>query len=168
MATLTLGLLASAASADDLAPFAVDVKEWPRQSVAEVGCALEKLGHRDPVFNCSLVNYKSDNDPCDGPRYYEGPVFPEALLPRVHPRATRLDLSFEHGKLQMMSLTLEGDHTPAQVWTALGMAGRTEEQFHTERVMTWSVESGAGKTYATAIGFDHMGAGDVDCSKGKK
>ncbi len=50
---------------------------------------------------------------------------------------------------------------------APGMPDRTEAQFHTQRVMTWSVQSGAGKTSVMAIGFDHMGAGDVDCSKGK-
>ena len=164
-----LWLSMSFAVAQDLAPFKVDLKDWPRRSVGDIGCALEKLGHRDPVFNCSLRNYRSYDNPCgDGKRYYEGPVVPAALLPRVHPRATGLALSFEHGDLQGLLLTLEGEYSPAQVWTALGLPGRTEAAFTTQYGVAWSVDSGGGRTSVSLQGFDHMGAGDVDCSKGKK
>jgi hypothetical protein len=166
--TVCLWLSMSCAFAQGLAPFKVDVKSWPRQSVGKIGCALEKLGHRDPVFNCSLKNYKSYDNPCgDTRRYHEGPVFPKALLPRVHPRAVALDLTFEHGDLQWLLLTLQGEFSPAQVWTALGLPDRTEAQFHTQYGMPWSVEARAGKTSVSLQGFDHMGAGDVDCSKEK-
>lgn len=85
----------------------------------------------------------------------------------MHPRAIGLDLTFEHGGLQWLLLTLQGEYGPAQVWTALGLPGRTEAQFHTQYGMSWSVTSGSGKTVVSLQGFDHMGAGDVDCSKKK-
>ncbi len=86
-----------------------DVTTWPRASVREFGCFLEKqFGHKDKKFNCLLKTYVNKGDPCLNTEvYYEGPQFPNALAKKIDPIIDSVDLIWEHGKLQSLALTLD-------------------------------------------------------------
>ncbi len=165
----------------------VNVLAWPRMSSSEFGCYMEQtLGHQDKRFNCSLKNYENQGDPCTNTdAYYEGPILPANLATRVHPLAREIELSWEHGELQQVTVTLEGTLSEAEVRNAFELPLATNHpspetaQRLPENVMDAQVEyplepinSSPGKlpgtpspglTSIVLTGFDHMGAGDVDC-----
>lgn len=176
-----LGLLlafSGQAPAAELQAPNLNVLAWPRMSSGELGCYLEQtLGHRDPRFNCALSHYQAPTDPChDTDRYDEGPAFPPRLASRVHPLATDVELTWEHGQLQQLTLTLKGTLDAAQVRRAFGLpdteGSATPEDGLPENIMSAQIESSPaslpgegsqGSTSITLTGFEHMGAGDVEC-----
>jgi hypothetical protein len=176
IAAIALGLSLSVAHAADLAQANFSLRAWPRMTSPAFGCWMEKaLGHRDAKFNCDLKNLENIGDPCtDTDPYYEGPKFPEALVTRVHPLATRIDVDFEHGDLRMIIVELAGEFSDQQVRKALGLPDEQERVQEFVRpsdparplIMSMDVHScGPGITCLMIQAFDHMGAGDVDCGK---
>lgn len=166
-------LLAIAGSAQGAALVAptLNVLAWPRMAPDAFGCYLEKnLGQRDPRFNCALQGYQNQGDPCHNPEAYnEGPAFPEQLASRVHPLATAVDLSWEHGALQQVTVTLRGTLSETQVRQAFNLphAASASAAKLPDNIMAAYVEAASpaqGLTSVTLLGFDHMGAGDVECS----
>jgi hypothetical protein len=157
-----LWLSLSVAHAADLPPFSIDLLSWPRASPADIGCRMEKLlGHRDARFNCDLKNYESSGDPCKNTTaYYEGPKFPRELAVRVHSLATGVNLAFEHGALQSITVWLHGDFSEQQVLQALGLRAAADRG---DNIMSIRIRPTATGTTLGIDGFDHMGAGDVDC-----
>lgn len=163
------------ALAADLPPASVDVLAWPRLSSSVFGCYMEKtLGHRDPRFNCALKGYDNQGDPCTNPTAYEeGPDFPARLAARVHPLAKDVELSWEHGELQQVTIVLQGMFDEVEVRKAFKLPRaeaytltEAEQGALPENIMDTSVQADPsnGLTSVTLTGFDHMGAGDVDCS----
>ena len=171
----------------DLAPASVNVLVWPRMSSSEFDCYMEKtLGHRDKRFNCALKGYKNQGDPCNKTdAYVEGPAFPASLAARIHPLATQVQLSWEHGELQQVTLLLKGTFSEVEVRNAFKlpraegyMLSEAEQWSLPGNIMNFdvqyeSVDSSPGKrpgdrssglTSVMLTGFDHMGAGDVDCN----
>ena len=168
---LVLLAMAGQAQGAALAAPTLNVLAWPRMAPDAFGCYLEKnLGLRDPRFNCALQGYQNQGDPCSNPEAYaEGPAFPAQLASRVHPLATAVDLSWEHGELQQVTLTLRGTLNQAQVRQAFDLpnAGSASTAKLPDNIMAADVESSSpteGLTSVTLLGFDHMGAGDVECS----
>ena len=160
----TLALSLSDAQAADLPPATVNILDWPRMPSAAFGCFMEKtLGHRDPRFNCNLKSAKP-GDPCiDTNAYYAGPTFPPSLATRVHPLASDIDLDFEHADLRMVSIKLTGKFSDAEVRTAFGLPG---DAARPQNIMSISVhDCSLVSTCLTLQGFEHIGAGDVDCRK---
>ncbi|WP_213941329.1 hypothetical protein [Pseudomonas sp. dw_612] len=164
----------------------VDVLAWPRMSSSEFGCYMEQsLGHRDKRFNCSLMGYENQGDPCSNvDTYTEGPELPASLAARIHPLATQVQLSWEHGELQQVTLLLKGTLNEAEVRNAFKLPraeayllSETELGTLPENIMDTSVQyestqdspgtgpsdSSSGVTSVMLTGFDHMGAGDVEC-----
>ncbi|HIH2747507.1 hypothetical protein L3V59_20765 [Burkholderia aenigmatica] len=166
----------------------VDVRAWPRTSSPVFGCMLERtFGYRDKRFNCSLKQYRNTGDACKNTTaYYEGPAFPDRLAARVHPLATKVDLDWEQGRLQMVTVTLKGTWNEADVRNAFGLPrddARTPTKAELRKapgnLMDTSVQypssptddslglrpsnPARGTTAVMLYGFDHMGAGDVDC-----
>lgn len=147
-------------------------------SSTEFGCRMEKmLGHRDTRFNCALNGYRNRGDICKTPdAYYEGPAFPDALASAVHPLATHVELSWEHGNLQAASLTLTGTWSEASVRRAFGLPRASvgkltvaEHKAHAwpANLMDSEVQlSTPGETVVTLTGFDHMGGADMGCGVG--
>ncbi|MBK7963339.1 MAG: hypothetical protein IPK04_20405 [Bdellovibrionales bacterium] len=86
-----------------------DFTTWPRAHVKEFGCFLEKeFGYKDKKFNCSLKQYTNKGDPCKNTaEYNEGPEFPKALAGKVNAKIESIDLAWEHGDLQNVSITLK-------------------------------------------------------------
>ncbi|VWB27678.1 hypothetical protein BLA23254_01173 [Burkholderia lata] len=170
----------------------VDVRAWPRKSSPAFGCMLERtFGYRDKRFNCSLKTYRNTGDACKNTKaYYEGPAFPDRLAASVHPLATKVDLDWEQGRLQMVTVTLKGTWNEADVRKAFGLpraegSKLTETELRSEpgNLMDTSVQypsdpineslakrpsnPARGTTAVMLYGFDHMGGGDVDCGGGE-
>ena len=174
MAMAPLGA-AGAVENSTLAAPSVDVLAWPRMSSPAFGCYMEKaLKHRDARFNCSLKGYRNQGDVCQKPdAYEEGPAFPASLASAVHPQATRVELSWEHGDLQAVSITLKGTWSEADVRRAFHLPRAAafqlsvaEQKAHAwpQNIMDTDVQYPTpGETAVTLTGFDHTGAGDVGC-----
>jgi len=170
----------------------VDVRAWPRMTSPKFGCYVETaFGYRDRRFNCTLKKYRNTGDACKNTKaYYEGPAFPDRLATSVHPLATKVDLDWEHGDLQMVTVTLKGTWNEVDVRNAFGLPraeGRklTEAELRTQpdNLMDTSVQypsspldeslakrpsnPARGTTAVMLYGFDHMGAGDGDCGGGE-
>ncbi|MBN3738790.1 MULTISPECIES: hypothetical protein [Burkholderia] len=171
---------------------AVDIRAWPRMASPAFGCYVETtFGYRDKRFNCALKKYRNAGDACKNTKaYYEGPAFPDRLAASVHPLATKVDLDWEHGNLQMVTVTLKGTWNEAEVRKAFGLpraegSKLTEAELRSQpgNVMDTSVQypsaalderlakrpsdPARGTTAVMLNGFDHMGAGDADCSGGE-
>jgi len=176
LATSPVGAAQTARGAALAAP-RIDVLSWPRMSPADFGCTMEKtLSHRDSRFNCALKGYRNRGDICKTPdTYYEGPAFPDGLATAVHPLATHVELSWEHGNLQAVSITLKGTWSEAQVRQAFKLPRAAASQLTVAEqkahawpgnIMDTDVQFPTqGETAVTLIGFDHMGAADVGCGE---
>jgi hypothetical protein len=170
----------------------VDVRAWPRMTSPKFGCYVETtFGYRDKRFNCALKKYRNTGDACKNTTaYYEGPAFPDRLAASVHPLATKVELDWEQGRLQMVTVTLKGTWNEADVRKAFGLpraegSKLTEAELRTEpgNLMDTSVQypsapldqslakrpstPARGTTAVMLYGFDHMGGGDVDCGGGE-
>lgn len=141
-----------------------DLASWPRRKADELGCLVEgQLGHRDARFNCALKGYKNAGDPCrNTDAYYEGPSIPDETAGKAHAWIEKIDLHWEHGDLQAMDLRLRRPATEAQVRELLGLKGSGLPP----NILSLHVEAcGKDETCVAVTGFDHMGAGDVDCGE---
>lgn len=164
LAAMAAALSMSAGHAADLPPAAMNILDWPRMASPAFGCLMEKtLGHRDPRFNCGLKSVKA-GDPCvDTENYYAGPMFPPALATRIHSFARDVSVEFEHGAVRTVSVTLKGKFSKSDVLKAFGL---TDDGKRPPNIMSVSVQDcSLDGTCLLLAGFDHLGAGDVDCSK---
>ncbi|MDN7911052.1 hypothetical protein [Burkholderia cepacia] len=192
VAAVPLLAAANPSSGTSLPKPAVDVRAWPRMTSPKFGCYVEStFGYRDKRFNCALKKYRNTGDACGNTKaYYEGPMFPDRLAAGVHPLATKVELDWEHGDLQMVTVTLKGTWNEADVRKAFGLP-RAEARKLTDaelrsapgNLMDTSVQypsspldeslakrpsnPARGTTAVMLYGFDHMGAGDADCGGGE-
>ena len=175
---LMLCLPVTKASGTELAPASINVLTWPRMSVSDFGCFMEKnLDNRDKRFNCALKGYKNKRDACSNTRAYdEGPAFPKALAAKVHPFATDVELHWEHGDLQQVVITLKGTFSEQEARRAFRLPVASAYKLDAahihadvpENVIDTDVQHpGGDQTVVMITGFDHMGAGDVGCSGGE-
>ncbi|MBZ5789148.1 hypothetical protein K8353_03425 [Burkholderia contaminans] len=192
VAAVPLLAAANPSSGTPLPKPTVDVRTWPRMTSPKFGCYVETtFGYRDKRFNCALKKYRNTGDACGNTKVYnEGPAFPDRLAASVHPLATKVELDWEHGDLQMVTVTLKGTWNEADVRKAFGLPraeGRklTEAELHSapDNLMDTSVQypsapldeslakrpsnPARGTTAVMLYGFDHMGAGDADCGGGE-
>lgn len=133
-----------------------DFTTWPRAHVSEFGCFLEKeFGHKDKKFNCSQKKYINKGDPCKNTEeYYEGPEISQALSTKVDPKIESIHLSWEHGDLQNVSITLKRKYSEKELRESFKLPHGASIQ-----------ECSKINTCIVLNGFDHMGAGDVDCGE---
>jgi hypothetical protein len=136
--------------------------------VTEFGCFLEKVfGTRDPCFNCSLKGYVNRGDPCRNTRaYHEGPAFPRAQASKVHPLVSEIHLAWEHGDLQEVQVTLTRrlSEPEARKAFALPQGGKLPAY-----VTLISIQQCSNRATCILVqGFDHIGAGEVDCGEPSK
>jgi hypothetical protein len=137
----------------------VDILSWPQMAADEFGCMMEQtFGHRDERFNSSLTDYENKGSACYGTdEYYEGPEFPKHLVRKVHPKLESISLSWEGGMLQCAWLIFDKDFTEAEILSA----------FHINpdelpgNIMDISLNDGE----LSLLGFEHSGAGDMDCGE---
>ena len=142
-----------------------DIVTWPRAGAAELGCFLEKaFGAKDRRFNCTLKGYVNRGDPCKNTKaYYEGPVFPAGKAGEVNPLAREIRLAWEHGDLQEVQVTLVKRLGEEEVRKAFKLpASKTKTlPAHVTRISIQ--QCGKDATCILVEGFDHIGAGEVDC-----
>jgi hypothetical protein len=145
-------------------PTREDLLSWPRTRADVFGCFLEKsFGVRDIRFNCSLKGYVNNGDPCKNPDAYdEGPAFPAGKESLIDSAVSSVSLSWEHGELQSVSLELKKKMTPARVRKLFRLPEKMDGT--RENVLSVDIQDcGKNSTCLEIQGFDHMGAGDVDC-----
>jgi hypothetical protein len=147
---------------------------WARESPIEISCMLEsQFGYVDSVFKCDNKFYVNKGDPCKNTReYYEGLQIPSNLVAKIHPLFKAITLSFEHGDLQDISIEFNDSISIDQVKQLFNLP--TDKELYPENVMY--IEYGENVTapnkpkdpaytrWLNIIGFDHIGAGDVDCN----
>lgn len=131
-----------------------DIATWPKASVTEFGCFLEKdFSYKDERFNCSLKNYKNKGDPCLSTTvYYEGPKVPREVAKKINSKIESMDLIWEKGRLQSVALTLDAKYSEKEVRKLFELPAKAQIS-----------DCSAKNTCVTLVGFEHMGAGDVDC-----
>lgn len=138
--------------------------DWPRMRADRFGCFMEReLGVRDKRFNCSTKGYENKGDPCKNTEaYYEGPALPDSVLDKLDPGLTTVELAWEHGELQAATLTFDGVLTQAEAFERAGLPPTGQPL--PQNVQSAKVEAcSKATTCLTLTGFDHQGAGDVEC-----
>jgi len=122
----------------------------------------QSLGHREPKFNCSLKKFKPVDNPCVS-AYYDGVEFPPALVAKVHPLLSNIELTWEHGQLQSVSLDFKKGVDANSLRKTFGL-DRTSA--YPKNIMSADIQDCSRDSVCLLIqGFDHMGAGDVECDK---
>jgi hypothetical protein len=121
---------------------------------------LERHGQRDPAFNCTSPKAPT-GDPCrDTDSYDRGPKFPEALVAKVSPTIAAIQVEWEHGDLQSLALHFKPEVTREAIERAFAVAAGPERH---SNVMSADIQGGSSLLLQMQ-GFDHMGAGDVECA----
>ena len=89
-----------------------------------------------------------------------GRSFRRLSAPQIHPLATDVGLDFEGGRLRAVTIILHGQFDEATVEQAFGLS----DDALPPNILSVSVQAcSADATCLQIEGFDHMGAGDVDC-----
>lgn len=143
-----------------------NILTWPRATAPELGCLLEKaFATKDRRFNCSLKGYVNRGDPCKRVKiYHEGPAFPQAKAREVNALAREIHLAWEHGDLQEVQVTLVKRLTEEEVRKAFALPKKLPP--HITRISIQQCSKVA--TCLLVQGFDHMGAGEVECPPARK
>ena len=146
----------------------VDILKWPRMKADELGCLFEReLGSSDERFNCALKGYVIKRDPCsaDG-SYNEGPKLKETANTRIHPLVSDIDLNWEGGKLQALSITMKGSLTLDELKDALRLPEQLSYPKSHPNITDISIQKcGEAKMCVVIQGFEHIGAADIECQK---
>jgi hypothetical protein len=138
------------------------VLAWFKMNPAEFGCYLQKtFGVRDKKWNCDIKEFKAGGDPCKNTAaYYVGPKFPKKLIKKLSARLSGLQMSWEHGALQNISLDFDSKVAEADARRLFGLpaTGAPAEFSYIEM-------QDCSKDHSCLIieKFEHMGAGEADC-----
>lgn len=146
---------------------------WARKTPVEIGCMLEnEFSYRDTIFNCNYKNYVNNGDPCKNTdEYYEGINFPVELASKVNSLIENINLKFEHGNLQEISITFKESLLKNEIKQMFDLPV-TRQDFpdnvmniqYGENVLSNEKPINPNYTkWLTITVFEHMGAGDVDC-----
>jgi hypothetical protein len=149
-----------------------NVLTWPRAPVDKFGCMLERdFETRDAKFNCSLRNYMHVSNVCDPDSpYYEGPEFPAGKASKVLEQFEDVRVAHEHGEVQSVTVVLKQRLTQTAIRALLGLPASPRAALP-PNIVSIDIQGcrpdGASQICNVALiqGFDHMGAGDVDCGE---
>lgn len=148
-----------AKTAETEVPVEVDILSWPQMAVNDFGCMMEQtFGHRDERFNCDLKSYENKGNPCyNTDEYYEGPLFPQHIAKKVHPRLETIVLSWEGGRLQNLWLIFDQEFTEAEILNAFDI--------RPDKLPNNIYNLNLNGDHISLSGFEHMGAGEIDCDE---
>jgi len=147
---------------------------WARKTPVEIGCMLEKeFSYRDSVFNCDYKNYVNKGDPCKKTdEYYEGLKFPIEWASKIDRSIKDITFDFEHGNLREITIMFQDSLLKNQIIQKFNLPlartnfpdnimdiGYGENIFSKEKPINQNYTK-----WLTITGFEHMGAGDVDCN----
>jgi hypothetical protein len=141
----------------------VAVLDWFKMNPAQFGCYLQKtFGVRDRKWNCNLRKPIATGDPCENTKsYYAGPEFPQQLVKKINPRLDGVHLAWEHGKQQAVALLFTSKVAEAE---ARAMFGLPQTGVPPNLMSVDHQDCSPNSTCLLIQMFDHMGAGEVDCS----
>jgi len=148
-----------------------NVLTWPRAPVDKFGCMLEReFDTRHPRFNCSLRNYVNRGDACAiTDAYYEGPQFPADKVEKVLPQIERVEIANERGQVQAVTVILKQRQTQTAIRALLGLPSpRAALPANISSIDIQGCRPDGASQICNVVliqGFDHMGAGDVDCGE---
>jgi hypothetical protein len=139
---------------------------WPRMRAHEFGCLMQtRHGVRDARWGCARPDPGPQGDPCGDPRaYYDGPAFPAPAASTVAPSVEEIRLSWEHRDLQSVGVVLRGDLAESEARRRLGLPPAGARLPPNVQGITVQ-RCGTGRTCVDLVGFDHLGAGEVDCPR---
>ncbi len=140
----------------------VDLSTWPRMSAVDFGCMMEKrFGHKDKRYHCGSAP-PPDANPCTDPGGWgAGPAFPADKASAVGADVDSVSLDWEHGDLQAVNVTLNKGVPLARARGALGLP---DDAHKPSNVQSVSVQQCSRDQVCVILeGFEHMGAGDLDC-----
>ena len=141
---------------------ATTVLAWFKMNPAEFGCHLQKtFGVRDKKWNCDIKEFKAAGDPCKNTAaYYAGPKFPKKLVKKLNARLSDVQMAWEHGDLQDVSLYFGGKVSDAE---ARKLFGLPEKGVPAGFSYIGLQDCAKDRSCLVIENFEHMGAGDVDC-----
>ncbi len=144
-----------------------------RKTPVEIGCILEtEFKFRDSVFNCDYKNYVNKGDPCiKTDEYYEGITIPAVLFQKMQPVIKDIRLDFEHGSLREFHITFRDSLTKDKIRSIFNLPHDNSTLPDNIMIINYgenvfSNDKPTNPNYTrwlTITGFEHMGAGDVDC-----
>jgi len=144
------------------APPAIAVLDWAKMHPAEFGCYLHTtFGIRDKNWNCDQKKPAATGDPCtDTKTYYAGPQFPKRLVKKIDSRLDEIQLAWEHGNLQALTLVFTAKVSEAE---ARAMSGLPQEGLPQNLMSIDLQQCGRDATCLVIQMFDHLGAGEAGC-----
>ena len=142
----------------------IGLLSWPRMRAHEFGCLLQtRYGARDPRWGCARPDPGPAGDPCTHTRaYYDGPAFPASAVAAVAAGVEEIRLSWEHRDLQAVSVVLRGALPEAEARRRLDLPQVGAPLPANVQGITVQ-RCGRDRTCVDLVGFDHMGAGEVEC-----
>lgn len=149
-----------------------NVLSWPRASVDKFGCMLERdFQTRDAKFNCALRNYVHVSNVCDpASPYYEGPMFPADKAAKVAEQFEEISVAHEYGGVQSVTIRLKQRQTQTAIRALLGLPASPRAPLPSN-IASLDIQGckteGASQVCNVVLlqGFEHMGAGDVECGE---
>ncbi len=147
-----------------------DILTWPAMDPVQFGCYVEKtFGIKDVRFNCSARRYVASGDPCTaGDAYSEGPAVPDVVAAKIHSDIKSIDLSWEHGAMQQISVAFKRKLSRKEIAGILSLPENFDVPQQKLKFIRIYIEQCSIDGNCLGIQmFDHMGAGDVDCGDGK-
>ncbi|WP_157476349.1 hypothetical protein [Lysobacter sp. Root690] len=158
---------ASQAAGARLAP--TELTTWPRMRATDFGCMLEKrFGVQDKKFGCAADFDRIDwGDGCDGGgNYHAGPELPARVAKTLPAPIKSVEIVWEHGEAQYVSIDFDPGTSKHEIEVLMGLGAGKQRPAN---VMDVSITECAGDNNCTPnlfmLGFDHMGAGDLECDK---
>ncbi|MFL5322108.1 MAG: hypothetical protein ACJ790_20770 [Myxococcaceae bacterium] len=140
------------------------ILSWPRQTISELSCTLiDRYDLTDPNYQCGVQPAKV-GDPCkDTTSWYQGPKLPDSALPRIHPDAGAVHLQWEHGMLQSITVDMKRKLTEDEVLDWLSLPALDRAPSNVKKIALQDCTQFS--TCVVITGFDHLGAGDVECER---
>jgi hypothetical protein len=125
---------------------------------------LERAGADPQGFGCAAPA-PAPGDPCvDTEAYYRGPVFPPELVARVGEHVQAVKLDFEHSSLQAVRVEFKPGVDPDAIRAAHRVPASEDYPPEYPNLMSVGLSLCAADHLCLVLqGFDHMGAGDVEC-----
>ncbi len=163
--------LAVDASAQEISLDAANVLSWPRAGVDRFGCMLEQnFAAPSTRFGCAQQGYVNRGNPCTAAdAYYEGPRLPADLATRVSPLLATIDVKYEAGKVQAVTLFLKTRQTESAIRAAFALppAGTITPGNIASIDIDGCRPDGPTQVCNIVLlqGFDHQGAGDGVCGE---
>jgi hypothetical protein len=130
----------------------------------------QSFGGQSQRFGCAVKDYVNRGNPCTAPdAYYEGPRLPTDLAGRLSPLLQSIDVKYEAGKVQSVTLFFAARHTESAIRAAFGLppAGASLPANLVALDIDGCRPDGPTQICNIVLleGFQHQGAGDGACGE---